>query len=133
MLPILGPIQKLQKFPVLLIPLIGIPGKSTGNRPDHQAIGDHSQNRAGQSTEKAANQANDQTGGQNHRVELIRAVPAIHKPLKSHSQIHTELTEPISKTIHKTDHLKRNYMSTLYSKNQGFQRETVIVYGLLKE
>ena len=101
MLPVSQPLQEHEILPVFLVALIGIPGKSTEHGPDHKAVGDQRQQGAGKPAEETADQANDQTGGQDQRVQLIRAVSSVHKFPKAHGQLHTELTEPISKTIHR--------------------------------
>ena len=99
-LPVFQPFHQHQILPVFLIPLIGIAGKSTEKGPNHQAVRNHRKEQTDRSFDKDTHQAYDQTGSQNHCIELIRSVTADHKPPQFGAHIRPELPEPISKTIH---------------------------------
>ena len=101
MFPILHPLQEHQKLPVFLVALVSIPGEGAENSPKHKAIRYNGKNTADGPLHKSAHQAHNQRSGQNHRIELIRAIAAHHKLPKAHCQLHAKLPEPIAKTIHK--------------------------------
>ena len=84
MLPILDPLQEHQEFPVFLVTLIGIPGETAENGPEHQAVGYDRKNAAESAANEETHQTYDQTGSQNHRIQLIRAVTAYHKLPETH-------------------------------------------------
>lgn len=95
-LPILQLFQALQKFPILLIPLIGIPGQHTEDRPAHkEIICQHHQQTEGGMGDKQGNQPCDNTGCQNYHIQFIAAVAAGHKPTKAVPQPPHHIAEKV--------------------------------------
>ena len=67
--PILRPVHQLQKFTVLPIALVGVPGQGAPNRPDHQAVAQHYQQQVHRRmTEEHRQQAHRQTHAQDHHI-----------------------------------------------------------------
>ena len=81
--PVLDPLQNIQKAAVFLVTLVGLPGKCPVQRPAHANIGQQPQNKIAPALQKHGDQHQHHAGPQNHRVQLIRAVAACHKAIKS--------------------------------------------------
>ena len=83
MLPVLDPIQQHQKPPIFPIPLVGVPGKGTKNRPNHQCIRSCGQRQIHHRKRyKNGNDTQHQAATQNPHIQFVRAVAAHHKALK---------------------------------------------------
>ena len=93
-LPILNPVEKLQKFPVFLISLIGLAGKAAADGPDHQGIGNRGQNQIHQGR---LNEGTDETDCQScaeyGHIQLVGAVAACHKGMEAGGELRKKLSE----------------------------------------
>ena len=92
MLPILDPVEQLQKLPIFLIPLVGIPGKTPHQRYDQKGVrngGQHQfHSRAG---DKYRQQAGSHAHTQKIHIQLVVAVATHHKPGQPHFDfVHTD-------------------------------------------
>ena len=86
---ILQTIKEQEEFPVFLEPLVGIPGKGSGERPDHQAIGNGGENQIHQGIpDKSADEGDHHTGGQNYDIQSVCTIAACHKAAEPEGQIH---------------------------------------------
>ena len=83
MLPILQLLNKLQIFPILLIPLVGIPGQHPENRPSHQEVirQQHQQPDPGMGY-KHGYEPHHHAGNKDRHIQLIAAIAAGHKTAK---------------------------------------------------
>ena len=83
MLPIPNPLKKLQKLPVFLVSLVGLPGEAAVQRPHQQRI-----IRQGEAQpdppigNKDADDHNDHRCPQKRHIQLVGTVTAGHEPLK---------------------------------------------------
>ena len=102
-LPILDPVHQLQIFPVFLIALVGVPGEAAKNGPEHQAVGQQSQQHVQKSVfSEECNKTHHYAGEQNSGIEFVRAVAAHHKPAEANFQFFTQLVKPAAESIHLT-------------------------------
>jgi hypothetical protein len=99
--PVFQLIHQHQEFSIFLVTLVGIPGEGTEHGPDHEAVSQSGQcqiYRIG--FDKHGNHARDHASRQNAGIEFVRSVSAGHKPGQTHPKLHTDLPQPISKSIH---------------------------------
>ena len=101
-LPILQPTGELQKLPVFLIALIGVPGQTAPDRPNHQPVAQHKQQQIHRRVpDKHRQQTCGQTRAKNHHIQLIRSVASRHKPAQARTQPCGKLPEPTANAVHK--------------------------------
>ena len=80
---ILQPIHQHEKFPVFLIPLVGVAGKHAKQGNAHQGVGRQMHRQVEQGgLYKNRHRHNDHTGPQYGRVQLVVAVSPRHEPPK---------------------------------------------------
>ena len=102
---VLDPVDQQKEPAVLLIPFVGIPAETAHQRPDQHHIGTKGQDQIHRYIlHKQSNDAQHQTGGQNHHIQFIMSVPSNEESLHSHCQTGTELPKPCRKIVHR-DHL----------------------------
>ena len=91
MLPILDPVEQFQKFPVFLIPLVGIPGKTPHQRDDQKGIRNGGQHQFDSCTgNKNRQQAGGYANTQKIHVQFVVAVATHHESGQPHFDlIHT--------------------------------------------
>jgi hypothetical protein len=94
-------LEKDQKFAVLFVALINVPGQGTDNGHDHEGVGNGG---AGQLENCAGDQRSQQreykTGAEDRHIQLIRAIAASHKPLHTHAQFIEKISQPVSQSVH---------------------------------
>ena len=99
---ILQLLEKQQKFPVFLIALIYIPGQSAENGKKHQNIRNQSHRQLQRSAgEEGCQHRTEKTGAENGHIQFIRAVTTCHKTLQTGAQLIAEISQPVSKSVHK--------------------------------
>ena len=70
--PVLQAVEKQEKGPVLLIALIGIPGESTEDGPDHQGVAEEPENSAhNRPDEEGREDACKQPKTQDHHIQSV--------------------------------------------------------------
>lgn len=70
--PVLQTVEKQEKGPVLLIALIGIPGESTEDGPDHQGVAEEPENSAhNRPDEEGREDACKQPKTQDHHIQSV--------------------------------------------------------------
>ena len=98
---ILQLLEEQEKFTVLFIALVDIPGQGTEYSDEHKNISDGG---AGQLYQGAGNQGCQQrerkAHAQNGHIQLIGTVTSGHKALKSGTQFIAEVPQPVSKSVH---------------------------------
>lgn len=100
MLPIFQTVEKLQEFAVFLIALIGIPGETTVQCPEHQTVGNSGQQQIQlHGIHKGTDQARHKTGRKNDHIQFVRSVAAYHK-----------IPEGIAQTLKKLSNHKNNHL-----------------------
>ena len=110
-------VEELEEFPVLLIPGIGVSGEGTENGPNHQSVGQGSQQQIDQgSVEKGGDQAGHEAGAQDRHIQSVGAVASCHEPAEPGSQLGHKLSK------HRENSLCENFFSILYCKTAGFQQ-----------
>ena len=93
-LAIFQPVKKLEKFPVFLIPGIGIAGQGPANGPDHQTVGNCGAEQIDQGTsEEGGDQACRKTGAQDRHIQPVGTVAANHEALQLGGQLRHKLSE----------------------------------------
>jgi hypothetical protein len=121
-LPVLQPFKELQKLPVLLVSLIGIPGQASEDRPKHQDIGNGPQyqlcNYAGN---KGIHQHQHQASAQDRHIQLIVSVAPLHKVAK-----------PCAQSAHRKSPVTLGIYPYYMQRLAAFQLEVSNVYGLFK-
>ena len=94
-------LEKEEKFSVLFITLINISGEGADNSDDHKRIGNGREDHLDQSTGKQSSQHGEtKTRAENGHIQLIGAVAAFHKTLKTCAQFIANLSQPVSKSVH---------------------------------
>ena len=107
-LPVFQPVEELKEFPVLLIPGIGVSGEGTENGPNHQSVGQGSQQQIDQgSMEKGGDQAGHQADAQDRHIQPVGAITSCHEPLELGSQLGHKLSK------HRENSLCENFFSLL--------------------
>ena len=100
--PILQPTDDLQKFPVFLIPLVGVSGQGAKNRPDHQTVAQQHQQQIDRRIPKNhRQQADRQTDTQDDHIQLVRAIASRHKAAEPCGEPRGNLMKPAANAIHK--------------------------------
>ena len=100
--PILQPIDYLQKLPVFLIPLVGASGQGAKNRPDHQTVAQQHQQQIDRRIPKNhRQQADRQTDAQDGHIQFVRAVASRHKAAEPCGEPRGNLMKPAANAIHK--------------------------------
>jgi hypothetical protein len=95
-------VKELEELPVLLIPLVHIPGEGTGNGPDHQTVGKSGQDQVDQRiSKKGGDQACGKAHAQNGHIQPVRTVAAGHEPLKLGSQLCNKLLKHSGSPVRK--------------------------------
>ena len=83
MLPILDPVDEGQEFAVFLVALIGLSGEAAEQCPNKQGVIDQGEHGAdGLIGDEEADEHHDNTGPQDHHIQLIRTVTAGHKTIE---------------------------------------------------
>jgi hypothetical protein len=78
--PVLDPLLERQEFPILLVTLVGVPGKGSENGNAHKDIGEDKQHQAQNGDpDQHGKYAGTYADPENGTVEVVRAVPACHK------------------------------------------------------
>ena len=118
-LPILQPPYNLQKLPIFLIPLVGVPGKPPENGPDHHAIAQHKEHQIhGRHPNPHGKQAGHQPDSQNQHIQFVRAVPSGHEAAQSCAHPGGELPEPVLNAIHAPITFAKNNVCAYYIGNK---------------
>jgi len=79
-LPVLDTLQKAQIPPVLLVPLVGVPGEHPEDGPEHKSIGKQRQYQVQYwHPDKHYQNAKHQTHAQNRHVQFVGTVAAQHE------------------------------------------------------
>ena len=100
--PVLQTVENQKKLPVLLIPLVGIPGKRPINGPEHQCIAQHKENHPhGQIPEQGGENTGNQACAQNGHVQPVGAIPPGHKAAKPCAHACAGPVQPERKFAHK--------------------------------
>ena len=106
--PVLQPIDYLQKLPVFLIPLVGVPGQGAEDGPDHQPVAQHHQQKIYRRVaENDGQQAYRQTYAQDYHIQFVRAIAPCHKPPQKRGKPRGELPQPAANAIHRNHPVKK--------------------------
>ena len=82
--PVLYPAHKLQKFPVLLVTLVGIPGQTAANGPNHHGVAQkYANNICQRGCYPHTCQAGKQSHAQNYHIQAVCTVAAHHEGTKA--------------------------------------------------
>ena len=99
---ILKALQQHQIPPVFPVALVGVSGKGTEDRPEHQRVGYQGQHKIQPvRPDKHGQQTRRKAGAQDHHIQFIRTVAALHEPLQSVSHFFSGSAQPIAEAIHK--------------------------------
>ena len=121
-IPVPDAVHEFQKSPVLLVPLVGIPGEAAENGPEHQNIGYTMENQIDQRVPDEQGQDDHHQGSaQNRAVEFVVAVAALHKAAEGQAELCAGLAEEIPESVHNITLVRNILLLTLYCKITGFQ------------
>ena len=131
MLPVLDLLQKPQIPAVFLIPLVGIPGQCTEDRPEHQSVGKGRQRQADNGKpDNETGDAQHKSRAQKTHIHFVGTVPAGHKIPRPSVDLFAHPAEHIRKTVHGSPPFHRLFYYMVLPKN--FQGCGKRIYDLLK-
>ena len=100
--PVFETVKNQQEFPVFLVTLIGVAGQGPENSPEHQRIAQRPEHCANaRVSEHGGEDTGHQSGAEDHHIQPVRAVAAIHKAAHSGGESGTGLPQPQTQFIHK--------------------------------
>jgi hypothetical protein len=100
MIPILQPGGELEEPPVFGVAFVGVPGQASENGPESQHVGQNPQNALDQKKgDKHMCYANHHCHRENHNIQLVVTVAALHKLPETGSKISEKSAVSIHNTI----------------------------------
>ena len=100
-LPVLQPLHHGQILPIFLVALVGVPGKTAEDSPEHQSVRNGRQQQIHRLPgNKHGEQTDHNTRAQDGHIQFIRSVAACHKATQTCGELCTQAAKKSADSVH---------------------------------